>query len=74
MFKTGERGRLWSLSPGCQAMRQSAAISARQLTPVTYNHRLRWLAAVAPRDRFLCSDTAWWYQFLIALRVHYSMS
>lgn len=39
-------------------MRQSATISARQLTPVTYNHRLRWLAAVAPRDRFLCSDTS----------------
>lgn len=39
-------------------MRQSATISARQLTPVTHNHRLRWLAAVAPRDRFLCSDTS----------------
>lgn len=58
MFKTGERGHLWTLSPGCQAVRQSATIAARQLTPVTYNHRLRWVAAVAPQDRFFCSDTS----------------
>lgn len=38
-------------------MRQSATISDWQLTPVTYNHRLRWLAAASPRDRFFSRDT-----------------
>lgn len=66
MFKTGKQGRLWPLSPGCRPTRQSATISGRQLTPVTYNHRLR-LAAVRVRTDASAVTQARMYQFLITV-------
>lgn len=37
---------------------QTVTISARQLTPVAYNHTVRWLVADSLQHGFLCGDTS----------------
>lgn len=58
MFKTGLTGPSLVSKPRLLAHETVSHNLCRQLTPVIYNHRFRWLAAVSPRDRFFCSDTS----------------